>query len=172
MLSFAIEKDGCSCSVQRIKNQNLVNMRNFFLVSFMAMGLLTAFFSCKSASDTTKSQVESAAKSTASTSKKDVLLVKYHADWCGSCKTLTPMLKDLNRKLKGKNTTYVELNLTDENTTSNAKATAAKLGLAPLDAKQKTGFVAIIDANSKKLLGKLTKTQSVEEMYQDVLNHL
>ncbi len=104
---------------------------------------------------------------------KEVLLVKYHADWCGSCKALTPLLTDLNQRLENKKSKYIELDFTDENSITQAKATASKLGLEHfLTEKQKTGYVAIIDAGSKKELGRLTKTQSVDEMYKEVNRHL
>jgi len=147
-------------------------MKNLILIPLMTMFLLSALSSCKNENKTTQNQVENIENDNSTKSNKEVLLVKYHADWCGSCKALSPMLKELNEKLSGKNTKYIELNLTDESTTKLAKSIVENLGISPLAEKQKTGFVAIIDANSKEILGKLTKTQSVDEMYQKIVSHL
>ena len=147
-------------------------MKKLFLIPLMTMFLLSMLTSCKNENKTKQNQVNNIENNNSTKSKKEVLLVKYHADWCGSCKALSPMLEKLNQKLSGKNTKYVELNLTDNSTTELAKSLVKNHGIAPLAEKQKTGFVSIIDANSKEILGKLTKTQSVDEMYQEVLSHL
>jgi len=145
-------------------------MRNSILITFVSICLLFTFNSCKEKQNAPTNQTPKSAKTE---SNADILLVKYHADWCGSCKALSPLLKELNGQLAGKKTKYVELDLTDDNTKSKATSMAAQLGISHLLAeKQKTGYVAIIDADSKKVLGKLTKTQSANEMYQAVIGHL
>lgn len=148
-------------------------MRNLILISLLISGFLFVVSSCNSEQNTASHKLENSANTQASKAQNDLLLVKYHADWCGSCKTLTPMLAELNGKLAGKKVKYVELDFTDETTISAAKSQASMLGLEQfLTEKQKTGYVAIIDANSKKELGRLTKTQSVGEMYKQVINNL
>ncbi len=145
-------------------------MKNLILITGLTLSLILTVLSCNNQPQTSKEKVENSVNN----SSNDILLVKYHADWCGSCKTLAPILTELNAKLSGKNVKYVELDFTDEMTTSAAKAEATKLGIASFltEGKQKTGYVAIIDANSKKEMGRLTKTQSVSEMYKEVLNNL
>jgi len=149
----------------RIQSKNVI-MRKFILITILFSSVLFTLNSCKDQQNKSAQKVENAASN-------DLLLVKYHADWCGSCKALTPMLKELNGKLSGKKVKYVELNFTDKETTALARSQATNLGLSGfLTEKQKTGYVAIIDAKTKKELGKLTKTQSVSEMYGQVTGHL
>jgi len=134
-------------------------MKNLILISISLLGLLVTVSSCKNEQP--------------ATSTNEILLVKYHADWCGSCRALSPLLKELNGKLAGKKVKYVELDFTNEVTSKAAGKEATELGLAEyLTEKQKTGYVAIVDAKTKKELGKLTKTQSVNEMYEKVISNL
>lgn len=129
-------------------------------------GLLSVMTSCNSKQQTVSDKTENVGDN-------ELLLVKYHADWCGSCRALSPLLVELNGKLADKKVKYVELDFTDEKTTAAARSRATQLGLSAfLKDKQKTGYVAIIDTKTKKELGKLTKTQSVDEMYKQVTGNL
>jgi len=144
-------------------------MQRIFLISFLAFSFLFATTSCKNKTKYNKSIVDTTVYSNTSKVNNKLLLVKYHADWCGSCKEIEPKITKLNSRLKGKPIKYIALDLTNKASTKNAKTLASNYGISDLIAeKQKTGYVAIIDANSKKILGKLYKTQSVEEMQQQI----
>ena len=58
-------------------------------------------------------------------------VVKVHADWCGSCKALTPVLEEVREALADDPVLFLELDVTDE-------ARTAKPGCWPLPSASKT----------------------------------
>ena len=99
--------------------------------------------------------------------------VKFHADYCGGCKALTPSLKTLNTKLEGDGVEFVKFDFTSADTKAKSEKMASKLGLSELYASNKgTGYVLLVDADTKETVGKLTSMQSVDEMYSSIKKNL
>lgn len=96
----------------------------------------------------------------------DLLVVKFHADWCGSCIAMGPAFEDVQNRFEKENISFVKLDFTDGDTTSQANKTGKSLGIQPIliENNRKTGFVLIIDNASKKVLYKLTKKDNVDVM--------
>lgn len=42
--------------------------------------------------------------------KNNIVIVKYFADWCGTCKLLAPKFKRISEDEKNKNTVFLEVN--------------------------------------------------------------
>lgn len=94
-----------------------------------------------------------------------LMVVKFHADWCGSCKTLGPAITDLTNKLDGKPVLFTELNFTNTTTKNQTLLLASALGLEKVvQSNSGTGFILVIDTKTKEIKAKLDKTQSVKEM--------
>lgn len=49
---------------------------------------------------------------------KGVALLDFHADWCGPCKIMEPILKELDEELKGK-VTFGEIDVDQNSNTAN-----------------------------------------------------
>ena len=97
--------------------------------------------------------------------KPELLIVKFHADWCGSCKAIGPALEDLTNKLDGKATLFVELDFTNNSTKHQAQLMATALGIEKiLEKNNGTGFILVIDSKTKEVKAKLTKAQTTKEM--------
>ena len=96
----------------------------------------------------------------------ELIAIKFHADWCGSCKAMTPTLADLKNKLDGEPVLFLTLDLTNQTTTTQAQLLASVLGISDVYKKNapKTGFVILLDAKTKKQVGKLTKKHSLKQM--------
>jgi thiol-disulfide isomerase/thioredoxin len=99
--------------------------------------------------------------------------VKFHADYCGGCKALTPSLNELHSKLEGDGVEFVKFDFTSADSKSKSEKMASKLGLSELYSSNKgTGYVLLVDAGSKETVGKLTSKQSVDEMYKSIKKNL
>ncbi len=93
-----------------------------------------------------------------SNSEPEVIVLKFHADWCGSCKAMGPVFEDLTNKLDGQAVLFHKLDFTNNTTKHHAVMMASALGMSKiLKENQGTGFILLIDADSKKVLHKFTK---------------
>ncbi len=95
-----------------------------------------------------------------------VLAVLFYADWCSSCKELEPKLNKVKRDFEGKPILFTRFDLTDEFTNDQAAQYAALLGLENYYTENagKTGYMLLIDSQSKKVLGRINKQDSPAEM--------
>ena len=67
----------------------------------------------------------------------------------------------------------MDFDFTSDETKAASKKRAADLGLAELYAdNQSTGFVLLIDSESKETVAKLTSRQKTDEMYKIVIEKL
>lgn len=107
-------------------------------------------------------------KDSPSASQAQTYAVMFYADWCGSCKTLDPVMKQarVDGNLDQQNVLFVKLDLTDTTSTNQAKLLADALGISTIYAENegKTGYVVLVDAQSQKPLAMITKTMKSEEV--------
>lgn len=100
-----------------------------------------------------------------------LVVVKNHADWCGSCKALAPHFTDLQNKFDGKEVLFVRLDFTNQTSSDQSDLLAGKLGLdESITAGRKTGFISVVDENGG-VLAKFTKSHSLSDM-SNKLNEL
>ena len=100
-------------------------------------------------------------------------VVKVHADWCGSCKALTPVLEEVRESLADEPVLFLELDVTDEARTAQARLLTAALGIEDhLKANNKTGLVLLIDPGDNALLETLTRKNSADEMVGKIEGHI
>ena len=100
-------------------------------------------------------------------------VVKVHADWCGSCKALVPILDEVRETMSAEPVLFLTLDVTDEDRTGQARLLAAALGIENhLKANNKTGLVLIINPADKALLETLTKENTADEMVGKIEGHI
>lgn len=100
-------------------------------------------------------------------------VVKVHADWCGSCKALAPVLEEVRETLASEPVLFLELDVTDEARTAQARLLTVALGIEDhLKANNKTGLVLLINPEDKALLETLTRKNSAGEMVGKIEGHL
>jgi thioredoxin-like negative regulator of GroEL len=78
------------------------------------------------------------------------MVVKIHADWCGTCTRLEPTLEALEREV-GSDARIVVLDVTDKEAVARSAAEAERLGIrAFFDSyKGRTGTVGVLTADGK-----------------------
>ncbi|MEM9290477.1 MAG: thioredoxin domain-containing protein [Acidobacteriota bacterium] len=115
----------------------------------------------------------SAGANTGEPAEPELLAVKFHADWCGSCKKMGPVFEDLQNKYDGKSVLFVTLDLTNNTTRSQAEYLASALGFGDVYAKNSgTGFILLLDGDSKEQVAKLTASQDIKAMGAELLAQL
>jgi thiol-disulfide isomerase/thioredoxin len=100
----------------------------------------------------------------------ELVLVKFHADWCGSCKEMGSVFEDLGDKLDREPVLLVEL----DQTTSAGRDQAGYL-MQLMQAEEiweehggKTGFILVVDPADISVKHKLTKDMNFKDMLKAV----
>ena len=103
----------------------------------------------------------------------DLYVAKVHADWCGSCQTLVPILEEVQAAVADEPVLFVQLDVTDSTRTAQARLLAAALGVEDhLKANNQTGLVLLIDAGDDRLLETVTKKNPAAEIVGKIEDHL
>ena len=100
-------------------------------------------------------------------------VVKVHADWCGSCKALVPILDEVRETMSVEPVLFLTLDVTDADRTGQARLLAVALGIEQhLKTNNKTGLVLIINPADKALLETLTRENTADEMIGKIEAHV
>lgn len=78
------------------------------------------------------------------------MIVQIHADWCGTCAKLAPILEALERDV-GDQALFVTLDVTDRPMLEKSREQADRLGIRVFfdENQSKTGTVAVLDASGR-----------------------
>jgi len=99
----------------------------------------------------------------------DVYVVMFHADWCGPCKVVNPVLDQALRQLNDPRIEYLRIDISGGNGEYNGHAVFDRgivrqynmwLGV--------TGFAAIIDGDTKQTLGCVNMNYDTRAMGQHI----
>ncbi len=105
-------------------------------------------------------------KSQADVAVPAIIAVKFHADWCGSCKAMGPVFEELQDKFDTQPVLYVVLDHTQEFDRQQSQFLATSLGLDKIWAKygNKTGFILLVDGKTQEVVMTLTHKQDLKQM--------
>jgi thiol-disulfide isomerase/thioredoxin len=109
-----------------------------------------------------------------SVQKPELLVVKYDADWCFSCKELDKVLPDVKKALADEPVLFVTLDLTDDISKKHTEMLVSVLGIQEdwVDMKGYTGLINVIDPKTKERLTQLNMVHSAETMVDMIREHL
>ena len=95
-----------------------------------------------------------------------IIAMYFYADWCASCKTLDPKFQAFKETFKNEAFLYTKMDVTNLPTTYQSGLLAAGLGLKSIFDKTgvKTGFVYLIDGESKEIVDTIKRSASEEEI--------
>ena len=133
-----------------------MKFKRVFISTVLVLGISPALVALKAQEEAKNQKVES----------PKVLAVLFYADWCNSCKALEPNLNKVKHDFQGQSILFTRFDLTDDFTKDQSARYAALLGLENYYQENagKTGYMLLIDTQSKKVLGKITKQNSLEEI--------
>lgn len=104
--------------------------------------------------------------------KPKLIGVYFYADWCANCKLLAPKLQEAREKgkLDSKKILFVKLDLTNKTTINQASMEAHALGIGDFVQKQGsgTGYLVVLDANSKKEQARFLSSSSSADIQKKI----
>ena len=102
------------------------------------------------------------------TSSPELIVLKFHADWCGSCRTMGPIVEDLQNKMDGDPVLFLTLDLTNRSTRMQAEYLVDSLGLSDAwvghGGGKATGFLLAVDAETHQPVGVFKKNHTMKQM--------
>lgn len=95
-----------------------------------------------------------------------VIAVKLHADWCGHCKQMGAAFEEMQAKFDQEPVLYITLDQTRDFGRKQSQYLAHTLGLDGVWKEHggKTGFILLIDPNSRQVVQTLTHEQNLKQM--------
>ena len=110
----------------------------------------------------------------ASSSQPEIFSVLFYADWCGSCRVIDPAIAKARGQsdLDNKPVLFVRLDLTDATKRNQSRLMAHALGLSDFYEKNagKTGFMVLVDAETKTILSTITKASDAKAITTQITN--
>ena len=159
----------------RINLQVVIKPKNDTMKKLMYLlaAITLIAFTSESANAQCGDETASAVKTASMDNTTKLYALTFHADYCGACKKLTTNVMELQTKTEGESVEWVKFDFTSKESKTKSKELATELGVVHLYKKnQATGFVLLVDADTKEKVGKLTSGQSSDEMYQTIKNIL
>ncbi|MDW7682400.1 MAG: thioredoxin domain-containing protein, partial [bacterium] len=94
----------------------------------------------------------------------------FYADWCGSCKILEPKIDSIKKEFASKPILFTRVDMTDDFTKAQSRLFAHWVGLGEIynENKGKTGFMLLIQPQDGKVLSKLVKTNTEEDIRAEI----
>jgi thiol:disulfide interchange protein len=101
--------------------------------------------------------------------KPDLIAIELYADWCGTCKRMMPAAMEMRENTAAEPVLWVRLDRTDRES-KQAEYHMAALGLGELWAEHagRTGYILLVDPETKRAVGRLTAEMDGREMTRTV----
>lgn len=158
------------CISNESQSRQEIKTMKFVLNSRSALGLIfsglavttgitvTTFFKDNSVAYAQEIRIAQARTPLAKKLQGKPVVVEIHADWCPACRSISPMMKSLQKDY-GNKANFVKFDITNKSTIQAAEAKARQLGLGGFFANYKTrnATVVIIDPATGQIVKQFTK---------------
>lgn len=138
------------------------------IVTIVVVGLWTARSRSMAEIADIQTSTDKQPTSGASNDKASIVALKFHADWCSSCRRMGTVFEDLATVAEDEPVLFSRLDLSDRSTRKQARYLMTMLRLEEVwnqgGAGKKTGFILLVDASTGKVLGKLTDDDDLKQM--------
>ena len=100
------------------------------------------------------------------TEKPEVISLLFYADYCGSCKVLDPKVEVVKEALSTEPILFIKLDHSSDETTNQAALLMDAIGMNDVyeAEKKSSGFMLVVDANTKEVIAKITRDMSESEI--------
>ena len=104
----------------------------------------------------------------------ELVLVKFHADWCPNCRALNAPFASLTEELAEKGVLFVKLDRTDKADATQAEYHLASLGLGDHWAAfgKRTGLVVLFDPATKRVVREFTAKDNADTIRRVINENL
>lgn len=94
----------------------------------------------------------------------------FHASWCSSCKVIDPKIEEASEALKKLPFLLVTFDVSNKVTQHQAGMTAAAMGYGEIykETGLKTGFIILVDPDTKAEVGRITKSDDVASITKTI----
>lgn len=105
------------------------------------------------------------AQSRETVSSKKVIAVVFHADWCPYCVKLSDKIENVKKSVDMAHVEFIKFDFTDKETKKATEAFADEKEVkSVLENNKGTGFLVLIDAQTKEELVKISGKDSEEKI--------
>jgi thiol-disulfide isomerase/thioredoxin len=122
-----------------------------------------------SASDAGATQAQPASVERGAESPQ-LVLVKFHADWCPHCRVLNPVFDDVQASIADQPVLFVRVDKTDKAKARQAEYLTAELGLGQHwpSYGRRTGLVVLFDADTGKVVEEFNSSSTATEIRESI----
>ena len=100
-------------------------------------------------------------------------VIMFHANYHGACKAMSPKVMELQSQVDADQVQFIMMDLTSTESKEKSAIKAKELGLEKIfKSKKGSGFVVLVDAQSKKQKAVLTRKQTSDDMLNAVQKFL
>ncbi len=144
-------------------NRSILSLAVAMLV---AVGTWTTWSYAQSGSATKGAAAKAQANEAAEVAGPKIIALKFHADWCGYCKAMGDIYEEMQAKFDQQPVLWITLDQTRENDRKQSEYLAHALSMNDIWAEHggKTGFILLVNAETRQVVEKLTHEQSLKQM--------
>ncbi len=136
------------------------------LAILVALGTWTTWSYAQSGSATKGAAAKAQANEAPEVAGPKIIAVKFHADWCGSCKAMGDVYEEMQAKFDQQPVLWITLDQTREHGRTQAEYLAHALNMKDIWAEygRKTGFILLVNAETSQVVEKLTHDQTLKQI--------